>query len=210
MGSLLALAAQGFTVGLTGAMIPGPLLVFTIQQTLRRSVAVGLLIVLGHIIVESVLVLAVVFGLHVLVVDRPAVTRWISGVGGVVLLGMGIAAAGGAREPEEKEEGEGRAVRSALGGGMALTLFNPGFPLWWFTIEVTFLLAAMSRGPAAVAAFMAGHWASDLGWYAAVSYSAARGGRLVRGAAYLWTMRALGAALAAFGLLFILRAARPV
>jgi len=206
--SLLALFGQGFVVGLSGAMIPGPLLVFTIQQSLRRSPWTGAVIIVGHVVVESLLVLAVVFGLHVLVVDHPAVVRWMRGVGGLLLIGMGAMAARGAAEPVGRAEGAGAGKRRAIGGGVVLTLFNPGFPLWWFTIGVTFLLSAMGRGWAAVVAFMVGHWLSDFAWYTVVSFSASRGGRLIKGAAYVWVIRALCLVLAAFGGLFIYRALR--
>jgi threonine/homoserine/homoserine lactone efflux protein len=49
---MIKLLAIGFLIGLTGAVVPGPMLFATIEASLRRGWIAGPLIVLGHAAVE--------------------------------------------------------------------------------------------------------------------------------------------------------------
>ena len=47
-GSALVLLGIGFVVGISGAMMPGPLLIYTIQESLKKGKWTGALVILGH------------------------------------------------------------------------------------------------------------------------------------------------------------------
>jgi threonine/homoserine/homoserine lactone efflux protein len=47
---VLSLLFLGLIVGLSGAMIPGPLLAFTVFDTLKKDRVTGHLIIIGHAI----------------------------------------------------------------------------------------------------------------------------------------------------------------
>ena len=55
MLSLLTIFAGSFVVGLSGAMAPGPVLTVTISETLKRGFKAGPLIILGHTLLEMIL-----------------------------------------------------------------------------------------------------------------------------------------------------------
>ena len=85
---LVAIFSTAFVVGLSGAMMPGPLLTLTIGESARRGFAAGPLVVLGHALLEGALVVALVLGLASLL-GAPAVGRSIAVVGGVFLIYLG-------------------------------------------------------------------------------------------------------------------------
>ena len=54
---------SSFVIALSGAMMPGPLLTVTISESVRRGFVTGPLLILGHALLESALVIALLFGL---------------------------------------------------------------------------------------------------------------------------------------------------
>ena len=52
----------GFTIGLTGALVPGPMLFATIELSLKKGWLAGPEVVFGHILVELVLSILILFG----------------------------------------------------------------------------------------------------------------------------------------------------
>ena len=74
---LLAIFTTAFVVGFSGAMMPGPLLTVTIGESARRGFSAGPLLVLGHAVLELVLILALVGGLSIYL-TRTAVTHTIA------------------------------------------------------------------------------------------------------------------------------------
>lgn len=85
---LVAIFSTAFVVGLSGAMMPGPLLTVTIGESARRGFAAGPLVVLGHALLEGVLVVALSLGLASLI-TAPPVARGIAVVGGIFLIYLG-------------------------------------------------------------------------------------------------------------------------
>ncbi|MBC7104924.1 MAG: LysE family transporter, partial [Firmicutes bacterium] len=82
------LFATAFAVGLSGAMMPGPLLTLTIAESARRGWKVGPLVILGHGLLEGILVLVLVVGFAA-VLTRQGVTTAIAILGGGFLVYMG-------------------------------------------------------------------------------------------------------------------------
>ncbi|SHE28294.1 LysE type translocator [Desulfofundulus australicus DSM 11792] len=85
---LVAIFSTAFVVGLSGAMMPGPLLTVTIGESARRGFAAGPLVVLGHALLEGALVVALSLGLASLI-TAPPVARGIAVVGGIFLIYLG-------------------------------------------------------------------------------------------------------------------------
>ncbi|MBE3588674.1 MAG: LysE family transporter, partial [Thermoanaerobacteraceae bacterium] len=85
---LAAIFSTAFVVGLSGAMMPGPLLTVTIGESARRGFAAGPLIVLGHALLEGALVVALALGLAA-ILTAPVVGKVIAVVGGFFLIYMG-------------------------------------------------------------------------------------------------------------------------
>ena len=60
---LLTLFITSFCIALSGALMPGPLLTVTISETTRRGLLVGPLLIVGHSILELVLVVILLLAL---------------------------------------------------------------------------------------------------------------------------------------------------
>ncbi len=60
--NLFALFFTGFALGITGAMIPGPLTIFTVSESLRTNKFAGFKISAGHAVVEFLILLVLALG----------------------------------------------------------------------------------------------------------------------------------------------------
>ncbi len=63
MFAIAAIFGGSFTLALSGALMPGPLLTVTISESARRGFRAGPLLMIGHSLLELVLVIAVIQGL---------------------------------------------------------------------------------------------------------------------------------------------------
>jgi len=196
----LYLVYIGFIVGLSGAIMPGPLLAFTVFDTTRKSKITGHYIIMGHAIWESLLITFILFGLgSILQLNRTIIYL----VGGLVLVWMGL---GITRKKTDKVEMEKPKVNSSIGGGIFYTVFNPAMPIWWATAGLALLLKGSEvMGLLGVFFIMIGHWLSDFAYYIFVSFVVHRNKKYVnpkqRQIALL-----LGLFVAAIGSYFVIQA----
>ncbi|TWH44936.1 LysE family transporter [Sporomusa sp. KB1] len=175
----ITLFTTAFLVGLSGAMMPGPMLTVTISETPRRGFWVGPQIVLGHTIVELLLVVCLAGGLTYYI-QQSIVTGGIGLIGGLVLLwfGWGIYISAKNREvslgfSELGNSSERTMERQSMRpwiSGIILSLTNPYWSLWWATVGVSYVVVAMSLGTIGLITFFAGHILSDLAWFSLVSF----------------------------------------
>ena len=160
----LSLIYLGFIVGLSGAIMPGPLFAFTVFDTTRKSKITGHYVILGHAIWECLVILLILFGLGY-------IFQWseiIFLLGGLVLVWMGL---GMTRKRTESLEMEKSKVNSSLGGGLFYTAFNPTIPIWWGTAGLALLLKGSEvMGTLGVLLVAMGHWLSDFSYYTFVSF----------------------------------------
>ncbi len=211
-GSLLGL---GFFTGLSGAMIPGPMLAFVISDTLKKGIMAGPLTVLGHISVEFCLILALILlGFEVMAGYIAHVGPVIYAIGGIALVMIALRVlkeARGApapRRPEELGSGAGRgstnrAYNGSIYGGVLFTAFNPSFIPWWVSIGYLLLLQGFELlALTGVILVSLGHFLSDLTWYSFVSYSFSRGRNFFVGNRYEVIMLVLALFVIALGLFF--------
>ena len=169
MLSLWGIFVTSFIVGLSGALMPGPLLTVTISQSAVRGWITGPLVVLGHGILELSLVLAVVYGFGQLLAQG-AVTGAIGILGGAVLLWMGGTMARDARKVTLTMDGEkGISTLHPVWSGILVSLSNPYWTVWWATIGLSYIAFSMQMGTLGISFFYGGHILSDLVWYALIS-----------------------------------------
>lgn len=225
--SLPLLFVTSFIVGLTGAMMPGPLLTVTVAESARHKFRVGPLLILGHGILETILIIALWAGLSTLLI-RTGVTMAIAGIGGAVLIWMGSAIVrdvlqgrvelavaedpGLELEPvieSKTKSGTGRLpARSGnaprlVGLGIIISLLNPYFILWWVTVGLGYITLSLEQGIAGLAAFFAGHILSDLAWYSLVAGVVAGSSRFLTPTIYRAILAVCGSFLVLLGGYFI-------
>jgi threonine/homoserine/homoserine lactone efflux protein len=190
-----------FLVGLSGAMMPGPLLSVVVYSSLRKGIRGGLLAVAGHALIEAVLVVLLFLGLKSILV-KPAVQGIIGIAGGAALVWMGIGMIRDIlRRGLELDLGGEGSVRS-LPHGILSSISNPYWSLWWATVGLAYMAVALERGVAGLLAFYVGHEMSDLAWYSGVSTLVAGGRRRIPVKLYAGLIAVLGAFLLALGLVF--------
>ena len=189
--------------------MPGPPLAASVSEAARRGFRAGPLLVLGHAIVELLLVVALVWGLSE-VLEQSLVAGIIGVVGGLFLLGMAFALLRQARRavaPLEVSPQPARQGRWLLVTGAVLSVANPFWIMWWATVGTTWVLWSLAAGAIGVVVFYLGHILSDLGWYSMVSLVVARGRRLMSLRVYRGLLLACGVALIGLGVYFVVSGA---
>jgi len=190
-----------FVVGLSGAMMPGPLLAVTISEASRRGASAGPLIVVGHMILELALVIAIILGAASFLTNARLIAV-VGFTGGVVMCWMGQGMVRSARTMSLKVEPSSSGKMHPLTAGIVVSLSNPYWTIWWATIGLTYLMMGFAFGTPGIIAFFVGHILSDFAWYSLVSLAAAKGRNVLPESAYRRLIGVCGVALVIFGLWF--------
>lgn len=201
--ALAGIAGTSFTLALSGALMPGPLLTITVAEAARRGTRAGPLLITGHALLELVLVLLVIEGLGSWL-RKPPVIGAIALAGGFLLLLMGITMirqAPGLSLPSASPAAAERRFKTGnpILLGIIGSLSNPYWIIWWVTIGLGYLTTAGRFGRAGIIAFFLGHIAADFGWYILVAYGVSRGRRIASDRGYRILIRACGLFLLGFG-----------
>lgn len=164
----LSLFVWSFGVAIGPVISPGPVSAAVVTEGARRGFRVGPLVATGHALTELVMVAALVLGMgHVL--ERPVLAAAIGILGGLFLLWMGGTMAWGAvrRRPKLPRADESSGVgggRSMIGLGVATTVSNPFWYLWWVGVGGGYVLMTRQQGLLPLAAFYLGHISADYAW----------------------------------------------
>jgi threonine/homoserine/homoserine lactone efflux protein len=188
----------GFGIGLSGALAPGPTLIATITGAARHGTFVGGRVAAGHLVVESVLAVALVIGIAPLVLSyRSAIAI----VGGAALVGFGLLTLRSARcarlAAPEGDERVGPFV-----AGVLTSIANPYFWLWWATLGGALLAAALASGPGDAALFLAGHGTADLAWLLLIGAAVSGGASFLPDRGYRALLVGCGIAMVAIGVAY--------
>ena len=205
LGASLGLGAYAFVIALTGAMAPGPLLTVTITETVGRGRLSAMMLLVGHAILEAVLLVGFAFGLQEFL-GRETVTTVLAVVGGAFLLWMGgrllfDAVAGRLSLDLHAEEQPSRFGPVATGA--AVSLSNPYWTIWWVTIGVKLASDGLALGPLGVTAFFVGHELADFAWYGLVVLAVHSGRRFLTDRVYRRVIGACAAFLVYLGATFV-------
>jgi len=186
----LRLAFSSFIIGLSGAMMPGPLLTYVISGSLKRGFIAGPLIIIGHAVLELLLVVLLLLGLNQLFAS-PLFTAIIGIIGGIVLILMALDMIRSASTKSlslekslEADSSTEHKLRGFIIPGALISIANPYWTIWWATIGMSYLANASQHGPTATGSFFIGHIAADFGWYALVSFVVARGRKFLNDRIY--------------------------
>lgn len=204
---ITALFITAFLVGLSGAMMPGPLLTVTIAESARRGFKAGPFIVLGHAILELALIIALLAGLS-LYLQKPVVTMVISVVGGAFLLFMGfnmikdVLQGRVSLESNENNTGKGINMHPIM-AGILVSVSNPFWSVWWATIGLTYLTLALKSGAMGITSFFSGHIMADLLWYSLIAAAIASGRHFLKQQVYQAIIMLCGLFLIGLGGYFI-------
>ena len=198
----LSIFIVSFVIALSGALAPGPLLTTVIAKSIRHGSKVGPTIIIGHAILEIIMVIIIVFGLSNFI-NKPYIIKIISVAGITILFIFGINMLKSIKnislKTEQKEEEK---ENNLILLGITMSIANPYWSIWWLTIGLGLVLGASKLGALAIGLFFIGHILADLIWYSIVSLTISKGKRFITDRAYKIIVSICGITLIGFGLYF--------
>ncbi len=205
---MVPLFLSALSVGFSGAMMPGSLLTYTIRQSLAAGPKSGFIIMLGHALLELLLIVCIFLGLDMLL--KSDIAQIVIGIlGGLLLCFMGIdmiVKAARKKITVRMEDGKDSA-KSMLVSGAVITAANPYFLLWWAVIGLGFLLEAYrSFAYLGVAVYFVGHILADFIWYGFISVVVGNTRKFIKEKPYRIAIMFLGGLLVFFGGRFFVNA----
>lgn len=196
-----------FLVGLSGALVPGPMLTITISDSVKKGFIAGPLVVLGHFIAEIALIIFILAGFSWLFGSNSAALV-IGTLGGVMLIFLGYKTSISYKDFQEfsNQDNQLRSYGSIM-GGIISSISNPYFFIWWITIGWAFLLKGLEiAGVFGLIGFLIGHWSADFSWTSIVSFFSSKGSEVLDKKEYDFIMKICGAFLMILGAYFLFNA----
>jgi len=195
---LIAFLIYAVGVSLSGVMAPGPATAATVLAGTHRKHA-GILISLGHGIVEFPLMVLVVSGITLL--EAPWIKTAVGLAGGTALLLMGASMLLSLRKPTVESPAIAR--KDPILTGIVVTAGNPYFLIWWVTVGMALCVQAVAFGRWGFAVFALVHWLCDVAWLEVISIASYGGSKLLGPKARKLILLVCGAAMLFFGCTFI-------
>ena len=186
---MIEVLAASFLIGFSGAASPGPLTASVLGIGSRQPLRFVTGLVAGHGVPEAVMVAAIACGVR----DVPHIDL-VALLGSCVLIALGamqFLRAGDTLVVSEE-------TRMPVAFGLACTLGNPYWWVWWLTFGVGFLALHPS-----FVEFYLGHIGADILWLGLLAIAVSRGANVL-GRHYKKVVQASGLAMVIFGLYFIL------
>jgi threonine/homoserine/homoserine lactone efflux protein len=203
--ALTGIAGTSFTLALSGALMPGPLLTVTVAEAARRGARAGPLVITGHAILELLLVIIIINGVGPYL-QAPPVIGTISLLGGIILFVMGVDMVRRASTLSLRQDMDPDSQRTfghPVLLGVVGSLANPYWTLWWVTIGLGYMATAKHFGVPGLVAFFLGHIAADYGWYFLVALGISRSRTIFRDDSYQAMILICGVFLVGFGVWFL-------
>lgn len=189
--------------GFSGAMMPGPLLALTIGQVASTGFMAAVWLVVGHALLELLLLLLLILGLRA-VLALPKVRGGIGLIGGAALLYMGYDMVRNAMTLQMgMTAAEGLSWARLMLAGAAVSIANPYFTGWWATIGMGQLAQMAPQTPREYLSFYLGHELSDFAWYAFVALLVVVAKEALEGIWYNWLVALCGVAVSLLALWFL-------
>lgn len=203
--SLISIFIVSFAIALSGALAPGPLLTVVIYESTRKGAKAGPLIILGHALLELLMVGVIILGLAQFI-NQPLILKTISLGGGGVLFYFGIKMIISAPKIifEVKVKDKPR-LSNLTATGIFYSLINPYWTIWWLTIGLGLVLAAAKIGLLGIGVFFIGHILADFLWYSIVSLTISRGQQFLSLKIYRGLIFTCGLLLILFAAIFTAR-----
>ncbi|HEY1406180.1 MAG TPA: LysE family transporter, partial [Spirochaetota bacterium] len=162
------------------------------------------LLILGHAILEFILLLALLFGLAPLF-GKEWFFVSVSLIGGIILIWL---ASGMFRSiPTLTIDWNAHNVQKGniILTGILMSAANPYWILWWATIGVTYIMNSKQFGWAGLLFFFFGHILADLAWYTMISTAIGKGRVFFTNRIYRGFVGVCAIALVFFAILFLYR-----
>jgi threonine/homoserine/homoserine lactone efflux protein len=198
--ALVLFLVQVFVISFSGVLQPGPVTATAITMGARNRWA-GVLLAIGHGIIEFPLMILIILGLGS-IFQKTSTQIIIGAAGGIVLLYMAYSmfkSSSTNTSHEIRATGHGSAVLA----GIVLTASNPYFLIWWATVGLALATKATKFGLYAFALFAVVHWLVDLLWVTLLSFASFHGTTLLGPRLQIIILKICAAAMLLFALFFL-------
>jgi threonine/homoserine/homoserine lactone efflux protein len=201
---IVLFALTSFGVGLSGALVPGPMLTVTISDSVKKGFKAGPMVVLGHIMTETAMMILILAGLG-WIIGSPTAALIIGIVGGLVLVLMGYNISKSKNSISNISYEDKPQKYGSVLGGVLTSVSNPFFFIWWATIGCAFMYKGLElAGIVGLLGFAIGHWSADISWYSMISFFSSKGSKIMSERTYKIIMIICGIFLVLLGVYFIL------
>jgi len=202
MLAFLAIFATSFVIAFSGAMMPGPFMTMTIGESARSGPWVGPKMIVGHAILEIILLFALFFGLAPLF-EKELFFIIIALVGGAIMIWMAQSMFRSLPKLEINTSAKSENQMNLYLAGILMSLANPYWIIWWATIGLGYVLHSQKLGIMGIVFFFIGHILGDLVWYSAISFAVGKGRKFFGNKTYRILVGTCGAFLAIFAVWLI-------
>lgn len=191
----------------SGALSPGPLSVSTIGIGAKQGWKGGIMVSIGHMLVEFPLVIAIALG-AIAFISNESIKSIIGVCGGIVLILIGLLMIRDfTRHKEENNKIESNSSKrkkiltSPILVGILLSAFNPYFIIWWVFIGGVLAIEAFAIAAfiGIVVMFLAHIW-MDYVWLTFLAYAPSKGKAIFKSTGYKVLMLSIAILLILFGL----------
>ncbi len=196
---LLTILLSSIVIALSGAMMPGPLLTITISESTRRGPMTGPLLILGHAILELILITALLMGLGP-VLKNELFFIIIALIGGIIMFWMAWGMFRSLPSLSVNTDIQTKQKNNLLLSGALLSLANPYWIIWWATIGIGYIVYSEKLGLWGVIFFFIGHITGDFIWYSAISIAVSKGKKLFTNKTYRILIGVCGSFLVGFAI----------
>lgn len=204
---MMAVFLKSLIIGYSGAVMPGPMLTYTIDKSIQRGAKSGLLVSFGHAVVELLLVIFLFVGAGKYL--TMSISKTIIGIiGGIILVYMGFGMIKDVYLNKislniEKSKDTKKGSMPLVGA--LLSISNPYFIIWWVAVGLALIMSAYaSFGIKGILVFYVGHILSDISWFTLVSVLISKTRCLINVKVYKCIIIFLAGCLMFFGVKFFI------
>ncbi len=198
-------------VAFTGALMPGPMLTLVITSVAQKGFKTAVFIVIGHSVLELLIVASFYFGV-LKYLDNAMAVKIISVAGGAFLIYMAVSIIVSVARKKIKLDLDSKKITQNLGTkgalvitgkGILISLANPYWYVWWMTIGAAFMVKSVQHSYGGVASFYTGHILADFIWYLFVGFLISTGRRFFNQKVYIGILISCSVFLLYLGIRFI-------
>ena len=198
-------------IGYSGAIMPGSLLTYTIQKSMKSGTKAGLMVSIGHSLLELVLVVLIFLGIGKYL-GTPLTQLIIGILGGIVLFFLGVSMIKdiflGKVNIDFKNKSDDKYGNIVIGSAL-ISASNPYFIVWWAAVGLGLIMNAYNLfGLIGVVLFYSGHIMADITWYIFVSALISKTRNFINMKVYKIIITVLGFILLVIGTGFLISSAR--
>ncbi len=203
----VAIFFLSFGIAFSGALAPGPLLTLVIRESFNRGPWAGPLIIIGHAILEIIMIGLILLGLDQFL-ENPVLRNGIILFGALILIWFGSITL--KTKAEAALAASSAPQKNLILAGIIMSAANPYWSLWWITVGTGLILSALKAGVSGLAWFFAGHILADLIWYTFISAIIGSGRKFIPLRLYRSVLFGCGLSLIGFGLFFFAQFIRNI